>query len=338
MSARSSDAPRDIHAEVTASIIAAIEANPGTPQMPWLQTTQPLHLPRNALTKNVYNGINILQLWATGFVRGYEHQLWASYRQWAQLGAQVRQGERGTAVAFYRQYEVEPKTDDPDDDGNRRVLKTSTVFNLQQVTGYSPPAAPVPRPRTIDPWQPLEPVEDFIATTGADIRHGGEQAYFHRTHDFIQMPDRTSFVGTETSTPLEAYYAVLFHELAHWTGASSRLNRTFGERFGDQAYAAEELVAELGAAFMSAEFNIAPAPRADHAQYLARWLTVLKSDKRAIFVAAAKASEAVRYLQQGGSLNHDANAHAQTVEGSTSGHIHGSHAATVASRVPYRAA
>jgi antirestriction protein ArdC len=122
------------------------------------------------------------------------------------------------------------------------------------------------------------------------------------------MPDRTSFVGTETSTPLEAYYTVLFHELAHWTGASSRLNRTFGERFGDQAYAAEELVAELGSAFMSAELNITPAPRADHAQYLAHWLRLLKSDNRAIFVAAAKASEAVRYLQQGGSLNHDANA------------------------------
>lgn len=302
MSARSTAAPRDIHAEVTASIIAAIEANPGTPQMPWLQSSKPLHVPRNVLTRNVYNGINILQLWATGFVRGYDHQLWGSYRQWAQLGAQVMAGERGTAVAFYKAYEVEPKTDDPDDDGNRRVLKTSSVFNVHQVTGYAAPASPPPIAMPVDPWAPLEPVEDFIATTGAQFRHGGDQAYFHRTKDFIQMPERTSFVGTDTSTPLEAYYAVLLHELTHWTGASSRLNRTFGQRFGDQAYAAEELVAELGAAFMSAELNIAPAPRADHAQYLAHWLTLLKSDKRAIFVAAAKASEAVRYLSEGGAL------------------------------------
>lgn len=328
MSARSAAAPRDIHAEVTASIIAAIEANPGTPQLPWLQSTQPLHLPRNALTRNNYNGINILALWAAGFRQGYEHQIWASYRQWSQLGAQVRQGERGTAVAFYKAYEVEPKADDPDDDGNRRVLKTSVVFNIRQVTGYPPPAAPTPQPRSSDPWQPLEPVEDFIATTGADIRHGGDQAYFHRKDDFIQMPDRTSFVGTETSTPLEAYYAVFLHELAHWTGASSRLNRTFGERFGDQAYAAEELVAELGSAFMSAELNITPAPRADHAQYLAHWLRLLKSDNRAIFVAAAKASEAVRYLQQCGSLNPDANLTVSRVERSHSAPGHDGLAAT----------
>jgi len=300
MSARSSAAPRDIHTEVTASIIAAIEADPGAPQMPWLQSTRPLHLPRNALTRNNYNGINVLQLWATRLLHGYEHQIWASYRQWAQLGAQVRQGERGTAVAFYRQYEVGPKADDPDDDGNRRVLKTSIVFNVHQVTGYARPASPAQRPLDVDPWQPLEPVEDFIATTGADIRHGGDQAYFHRSKDFVQMPERTSFIGTRTSAPLEAYYAVLLHELTHWTGASSRLNRTFGQRFGDQAYAAEELVAELGAAFLCAELNITPAPRADHAQYLAHWLTLLKSDKRAIFVAAAKASEAARYLQLGG--------------------------------------
>lgn len=296
-------AHRDIHAEVTASIIAAIEANPGTPHLPWLQSTQPLHLPRNVLTKNAYNGINILQLWATGFVRGYEHQLWASYRQWAQLGAQVRQGERATAVAFYKAYEVEPKADDPDDDGNRRVLRTSSVFNIHQVTGYAAPASPLPSAPPADPWVPLEPVEDFIATTGADIRHGGDQAYFHRTKDFIQMPERASFIGTDTSTPLEAYYSVLFHELTHWTGASPRLSRTFGQRFGDQAYAAEELVAELGAAFVAADLGVTPAPRADHAQYIAHWLTLLKSDRRAIFVAAAKASEAVRYLQRGGSLN-----------------------------------
>jgi antirestriction protein ArdC len=300
--------PRDIHAEVTSTLIAAIEANPGTPQLPWLLSTQPLHLPRNALTKNAYNGINILQLWATGFVCGYEHQLWASYRQWSQLGGQVRQGERGTAVAFYKSYEVEPKADDPDDDGNRRVLKTSTVFNIHQVTGYTSPASPPPLALPADPWAPLERVEDFIATTGADIRHGGDQAYFHRISDHIQMPELTSFIGTATSTPLEAYYSVLFHELTHWTGASSRLNRIFGQRFGDQAYAAEELVAELGAAFMSAELGVTSAPRTDHAQYLAHWLALLKSDKRAIFVAAAKASEAVRYLQRGGSLNCDAGA------------------------------
>lgn len=298
--------PRDIHAEVTASIIAAIEANPCTPQLPWHRSTQPLHLPCNVLTKNTYQGINILQLWATGFVRGYDQQLWASYRQWAQVGAQVRTGERGTSVAFYKAYEVEPKADDPDDDGNRRVLKTSTVFNIHQVTGYSLPAPTPPRSPPTNPWQPLEQVEDFIATTGADIRHGGEQAYFHRTLDYVQMPERTSFIGTDTSSPLEAYYSVLFHELTHWTGAPARLDRTFGQRFGDQAYAAEELVAELGAAFMAAELHVTPAPRADHAQYLAHWLKLLKSDKRAIFTAAAKASEAVRYLQQGGSLNNRA--------------------------------
>jgi antirestriction protein ArdC len=145
--------------------------------------------------------------------------------------------------------------------------------------------------------EPIDAAEAFVRATGATIAHGGTRAYYRPSTDNIQLPDRTSFVGTATSTAQESYYSTLLHELTHWTSSEQRCNRTLGKRFGDDAYAMEELVTELGAAFLCAELGITLEPRIDHAQYLASWLSVLQADKKAIFAAASAASKAVDFLR-----------------------------------------
>lgn len=284
---------RDIHAEITNKLIAAIEADPGKPSMPWRRASGPLFMPVNALTKNPYNGINIVSLWVAAECLGYTAPVWATYRQWSELGAQVRKGEKSSLVIFYKEYESEPDPDNADNDGKRRVARASYVFNASQVDGYTLPDAPKP----LGPIERLQAVDGFIAATGARIEHGGDRAYYRPSTDHIQMPDEGLFRGTDTMTRSEGYYAVVAHELTHWSGAKHRLARDMGKRFGDAAYAAEELVAEVASAFLCAELGITQDCRADHAQYLAHWLKLLEDDSRAIFTAAAKASEAVAYLK-----------------------------------------
>lgn len=285
---------RDIHAEITGRLIAAIEADPGKPCMPWRRTGKPLFMPVNALTEKPYNGINIVSLWVSAELNAYSAPVWATYRQWSELGAQVRKGEKSSLVVFYKEYETEPDPANDDDDGKRRVARASSVFNASQVDGYTMPDPPQP----LGPIERLEAVDRFIAATGARIEHGGDRAFYRPSTDHIQMPDEGLFCGTGTMTRAEGYYATITHELTHWSGARKRLGRDMGKRFGDAAYAAEELVAEIASAFLCSELGITQDVRADHAQYLAQWLTLMKSDSRAIFTAAAKASEAVAYLKR----------------------------------------
>lgn len=293
-SSRNTKPRRDIHADITNQLIVAIEADPGQPTLPWRRSSSPLFMPENALTKKPYNGINIVSLWVSAEVKGFEAPVWATYRQWSELGAQVRKGEKSSLVVFYKEYETEPDPDNSDDDGKRRVARASYVFNASQVDGYEMPGTPQP----LGPIERIAAADRFVAATGANIEHGGERAFYRPSTDHIQMPPEDLFCGSDTLTRSESYYAVLVHELTHWSGAERRLNRQFGKRFGDAAYAAEELVAEIGSAFLCAELGITEgAPRADHAQYLAQWLQLMKDDSRAIFTAAAKASEAVGYLK-----------------------------------------
>ena len=288
-----STARRDVHAEITAQLVAAIEADPGRPSLPWRRSATPLFMPENALTKKLYNGINIVSLWVSAETRGFAAPIWATYRQWSELGCQVRKGEKSSLVIFYKEYETDPEPDNADDDGKRRVARASYVFNASQVEGYTLPEVPQP----LGPIDRMEAADRFIRATGARIEHGGDRAYYRPSTDHIQMPDEDRFCGTDTMTRSEGYYATLTHECVHMSGSSSRLNREFGKRFGDAAYAAEELVAEIGSAFLCAELGITQDVRADHAQYLAQWLKLLRDDSRAIFTAAAKASEAVAYLK-----------------------------------------
>jgi len=293
MSNRSLKPKRDLHAEITQNLITAIEADPGRPQMPWRRSGQPLWLPANAATKAQYNGINILNLWVAAELRGFTSPHWATYRQWSAMDAQVIRGAKSEIVIFYKEYDVDPNPSDQTDDGKRRVAKASRVFNAAEVEGFEVPDAP----ERLGPIERIAAADQLVQTCNPDVRHGGESAYYDMQSDYIQMPDEGLFCGTDTLTRDEGYYAVLLHELTHWSGHARRCDRDMSSRFGKQAYAAEELVAEIGSAILCAELGVTQDTRPDHAQYMANWLQLLKDDPKAIFTAAAKASQAVAFLK-----------------------------------------
>lgn len=288
---------RDIHQEVTDAVIAAIEDGRADREhfvMPWTRGSA-TGAPLNATTGNHYRGANILNLWVSGIANQYDAPLWASFKQWQQRGAQVRKGERGTAIVFYKTITKETGerdmiTGEPGAD-SFRVLRHSTVFNVDQVDGFDAPA--IERPNLAER---IATAEDFVTATGAEVRRGERAAFYDNIGDFVGMPDMDRFRDTPSRTATEAYYGTLLHELTHWTKAPHRLDRQLGKKFGTTAQAAEELVAELGAAFLAAELGLESEPRLDHAHYIDSWLQALKNDKTAIFTAAARASDAVEYL------------------------------------------
>jgi antirestriction protein ArdC len=285
--------PLDIHQTVTDHIIAAIEKGAGDVQLPWQRAGSSFgFLPKNAVTGKAYQGVNVLGLWAAAELKRYAGPgLWATYKQWHSIDAQVRKDEKATLVVFYKEYHGEPDPDVDGDDGLRRVAKASWAFHCSQVDGFAMPEAPAAKP----PIEKLAAVDAFVHATGAVVKIGGDRAFYSRTFDSITMPDEDRFTGDQLQRR-EAWAAVELHELAHWSGHEKRLAREFGKRFGDNAYALEECCAEFTAAFLCAELGVTPSPRPDHAAYIQNWLQVLKEDKRAVFTAAAKASEAARYL------------------------------------------
>lgn len=284
----------DIYEQVTNQIITCIEQGAGEWQMPWHRSGSGLNRPTNIDTNNAYRGINVISLWASAQVRGFNTGTWGTYRQWQNKGCQVRKGEKSSLVIFYKEFTVEDDHAAPEETTleTRRVARASYVFNADQVDGYEEPATSEP----VDPIVRSSTADYFVKATGADIRHGGQRAFYQSKEDFIQMPEEARFVGSETSTATESYYATLLHELTHWSGHKRRCDREFGKRFGDNAYAMEELVAELGAAFLCADLGITNEPRPDHAAYLDSWLKVLKADKKAIFTAASQAARATDFL------------------------------------------
>lgn len=286
----------DIHQEITTRIITAIEA--GTAEgfrLPW-NSSGASGRPVNILSKKTYNGVNVLSLWIAALHYGYAHPIWGTYRQWQEKGAQVRKGEKASLVVFYKTYSADAESAEGQDqepqNTERLVARASWVFNADQVDGYQNPN-PLPSKPV---FEPVEAAERFAGRLGAQIRESGSKAFYSPSDDVVNMPDRIRFHGTETMSAGEAYYATLMHELTHWSGAPARLDRDLKNRFGSEAYAMEELVAELGSAFLCADLGITAETRPDHASYIANWLKVLKSDKKAIFTAASKAQQAVDYL------------------------------------------
>lgn len=281
-----------VYDAVTAQIVAAIESGAGICTMPWHSGIVPMTMPINAATEMPYHGVNIVSLWARAATRRYITGYWASYHQWRKLGAQVRGGERGSLIVFYKKLEADEPNKSDEGEGPRFVIRASHVFNAEQVDGWK-----LPQIRRLSQVERNAQVEAFVQATKAEVRHGAIIACYRRKLDYIDMPSPEQFIGTLTSSPTEAYYAVLCHEIVHWSGAPHRIDRTFGKRFADADYAFEELVAELGAAFMCSAFGIVNEPRPDHAAYIANWLTILDRDNRAIFKAASLAQEAVEYLR-----------------------------------------
>jgi antirestriction protein ArdC len=271
----------NVYARVTDQIIQAIEAGSATHTMPW--HVQEMGLPVNALTGKHYRGVNVISLWAQSHSKGYQDAKWATYQQWSQLGMQVASGEKASVGVVWKQMDRTENDDDP----NTRFsfARAFSLFNACQIEGYVPPEWPrvAPKPR-------IEEAEEFFSRLSADIRHGGNKAFYRPSQDYIQMPDFDAFHSPES------YYAVLAHETTHWTAHKSRLERDLSGRFGSESYAAEELIAELGSAFICADLNLPASLRDDHAGYIENWLKVLRSDNRAIFTAASYAQRAADFL------------------------------------------
>lgn len=286
----------DIHQEITNRIVAAIETA-GEFRLPWIRSGGgSMRRPVNIASANPYNGVNIVSLWVAGLAANYPSHLWGTYRQWQERGAQVRRGEKSSLVVFFQKLEFEQTNDQTgeSEQAQRLMARASHVFNANQVDGFElEPDQAIPAEPVFDP---IERAEQFAKATGAIIEERGDKACYIPSVDKIQIPERRRFTGTDTTTPVEGFYSTLCHELVHWSGTKCRLDRDLTGRFGSESYAVEELVAELGAAFLCGDLGITPAPRADHAQYIANWLKVLKDDKRAVFTAASKASEAANWL------------------------------------------
>lgn len=289
----------DIYQTITDRIVAQIEAGAGAWELPWRKrqgSAQPLAQPRN-ISGRAYRGGNTLMLWAAAEAFGYPHPVWGTYKQWSERGCQVRKGEKSTMIVFWKQMPGKPRLtegeDGGEDEGGKPYLMARGyfVFNAAQVEGFEPTmVGKTATPADLPEDERIAAADGFFAALGATLHHGGERAFYQPSGDLIRMPEFGQFKSAV------GYYAVLAHEHVHWTGAKHRLNREFGARFGDQAYAFEELVAELGAAFMCAHLGLANEPRPDHARYIASWIEVLRHDKRAIFTAASKAQAAADWL------------------------------------------
>ena len=277
---------RDTYQVITDAILAALDTC-GQYERPWQRSGVPLTMPKNAVTGRRYRGSNIVMLWVAAQDAGYSDNRWATFRQWAEKGASVRKGEKGTPVLWFQMLD---RKDGADESGRKLpCARLSWVFNVAQIDGYAADAVQLENQVT-----PIEQADALLTASGASITHSGDSAYYRPGTDQIVLPPREAFTGTATMTATEAYYATACHELVHWTGP--RLQRDLGKRFGDDAYAAEELVAELGAAFLCATLGISAEPRMDHVAYLAHWSRMLRSDRRAFVTAASKASEACDFL------------------------------------------
>jgi antirestriction protein ArdC len=283
----------DIYARITDKIVADLEQGVRPWLRPWSVDNAEGRITRPLRYNGIrYNGINVIMLWSAAVAKGYCCPHWLTFKQALDLGGNVRGGETGELVVYadrIKRTEIDARGEECE----REIpfLKGYTVFNAEQCEGLPAQYSAKPGAPVLTPMQRLDEADRFFAATGADIRHGGTRAYYAEGSDFVQMPP------FETFRDAESYAATLAHELTHWTKHDSRLARDMGRvNWGDEGYAREELVAELGSAFLCADLGITPETRDDHAAYVASWLKVLKDDKRFVFSAASHAQRAADYL------------------------------------------
>lgn len=284
---------RDVYQEVTTRILQQLEAG----VLPWVKpwaSTPGSNVPCNAVTNRPYNGVNIILLWLAAGA-GYPTPRFLTYRQAQQAGGHVRKGEHGFKVVFLKRIEVEDRKN-PDKTKTIPLLREYTVFNVAQCDGLPERIVSGPVQRTRNPSTRDELADEFVAATGVVIEDGGE-AYYVPSKDYISMPLFVSFKDADR------YYNTLFHEMTHWTGHKDRCARDLTGRFGNAAYAAEELIAQLGAAFLCAEFAF--NGECQDASYIAHWIKLLKDDNKAFFTAASAAQKAVDWLRQSVLTNDD---------------------------------
>jgi len=283
-----SSARADVYTRITTEIVAAIEAGTTEWRMPWHHDGSDIARPQNIASHRRYRGVNVLALWIAAQAYRYASGIWGTYRQWNSVGAQVRMGARGTTVILWKQVASSVDDDQGDDDDlahHRIFARAFTVFNIAQVDGYAPePVAVLPKTERV-----LH-AEAFVDALAIPIVTGPYDAHYRIDLDKIFMPPFAAFHDAT------AHIGTLIHEAAHAVGAKHRLNRNFAERFGRDARAIEEIVAELTASYILADLGIAHHPRPDHAAYVASWLRALKNDPRAIFTAASKAQQAADWM------------------------------------------
>ena len=282
----------NLYDEITSNIIAELEAG----RLPWVKpwassdVSAPLAMPKNAATGRSYSGINVLILWGAVVARGFSCQSWLTFRQALSLGGNVRRGERGTTVVYADRFV-------PDDEKRRAretgedaqaipFLKRFTIFSTDQCEGLPEDLATAPPP--VPEGLILPEVEALIRASGADLRLGGDKAFYAPALDYVQVPRPDAYFD-----PIN-WHRTALHELGHWSGHATRLGRDLTGSFGSKKYAQEELVAELCAAFTCATLGITPTVR--HADYIGSWLDVLREDNRAVVRAASAASKAADYL------------------------------------------
>lgn len=283
---------KQIYAEVTAKIVAQLEAGVAPWVRPWSDGprkpgNKARWYPHNFISNRDYNGINVLLLSMIG--QQYPTGAWATYKQIAEAGGQVRKGEKGSQIIHFSKFEVEDKKH-PDKLKTIGMLRYFVVFNHAQADWTDDVLATKVKAgaESDDSGDDMPNASATIKATGATIRHGGNRAFYHPASDSITLPPKKSFVNAAH------YVATVFHELVHWTGNKARLARDLSGLFGGKSYAFEELVAELGAAFLCAAHGIDGELR--HAEYLGHWIKGLKDDEQAIFKAAALAQKAVDYV------------------------------------------
>ena len=282
----------DVYQKITDQIVAALESGVRPWHQPWNAEHSAGRITRPLRGNGIpYQGINVLMLWSAAIEKGYAAPIWMTFKQALELKASVRKGEHGSLVVYADKI-IRTETTDSGEEADRAIpfMKGYTVFNVEQIDGLPEHYYGKPEART-DSVQRIAHAESFFTATGANVVHGGSRACYVPSTDNIHMPCIDFFRDAES------YYATLAHETTHWTRHESRLNRDFGrKRFGDEGYAMEELVAELGAAFLAADLALTPEVRDDHAAYIASWIKVLKDDKRAIFTAASHAQRAADLL------------------------------------------
>ena len=284
----------DVYQKVTDRIVADLERG----VRPWLKPWSAGNNGEGRIIRPLrgngipYQGINVLMLWSEAVEKGYASPIWMTFKQALELKSAVRKGEHGSLVVYADKI-IRTETDgETGEEAERAIpfMKGYTVFNVEQIEGLPAHYYARPAPRT--PAVPrIERAEEFFRASRANIVHGGSRACYVPSTDNVHMPCIDFFRDSES------YYATLAHEVTHWTRHETRLNRDFGrKRFGDEGYAMEELVAELGSAFFSADLELTPEVREDHAAYVGSWIKVLKNDKRAVFTAAGHAQRAAAFL------------------------------------------
>ena len=297
------DYKKDLYEEVTNKIIASLEAG----VRPWTRSwgSNSAGLPSGFPLRHngtPYRGVNVSLLWMQAAVMGYSSPFWLTFKQGKAYGGAVRKGEKAAIVTYMSSFEKkvrERNADGIEVEGSKRVpfLKMYHVFNASQFDGLPARFQAAPAHSFKDPKERIEAAEAFFARQDCRVVHGGDRAAYSSSLDVVRMPVLEAFKEAED------YYSTLAHEHVHSTGHRSRLGRDLSHRFGSEGYAVEELIAELGAAFVCATIGISSEPRADHASYLKSWLQVLRDDKKAIFKASTYAQAAADYMAEKAGLS-----------------------------------